>query len=173
MGTDTFVVTVGAGNLRDGAFEAGATTTPWALLAGTKVTVADVFKQDRQLVFATTSNDTATQTITGLTANTRYKLDFTGRTTAGSTGIAASVGNYNGVLSASTTITSATSTTQSVEFVTDASHTTADLALLDWNPGDGKSWAEKVNLSKCTTTGSSFTSAPPLSSSRQMPFAFG
>jgi hypothetical protein len=152
--SDTFVVTVGAGNLRDGAFEAGATTTPWTLLAGTKVTVADVFKQDRQLVFATVSADTATQTITGLTANTRYKLDFTGRTTSGSSGIAASVGNYNGSSSVSTTITSATSTTQSVEFVTDASHTSADLVLLDWNPGDGKSWAEKVNLSKCTTTGS-------------------
>ncbi|MGH9184266.1 MAG: glycoside hydrolase family 16 protein, partial [Acidimicrobiales bacterium] len=150
IGTDNFVLTVGAGTLRDGSFEAGPATTAWTMTPTSTVIVPAPFQVDHQLELAKTANDTISQKVTGLASGARYKLEVTGRVSQVGGDVAAVVQNHGGA-QVSTTITSTASTSQSVEFVTGATDTSADILLLDWNVPDGASTIEMVSLRKCTT----------------------
>lgn len=168
IGTDAFDLTVGAGTLGDGNFEAGPATTPWEHSTGSpRLVVPDPFQADQQLELASTGMDTVTQTVTGLEPSTRYRVDVTGRVSAPGGAFAVAVQNHGGT-QVEATVTSTTSTTGSVELVTGADVTSADLLVFDWVPADGSSLVEAVRLVKCATTASCTTladgvpwSAPP------------
>ena len=166
LGTDTFTLTVGVGSLRDGGFEAGTATTPWELLGGSKIVALAPFKVDRELQMGKVQPDTVVQNVKNLDANSRYRLEVTGRNAQAAGDFTLAVQNHGG--SQVTGVLNGTATsTQSIEFVTGAANTTADVLLLDWDTTDGEAYVEKVKLAKCTTTTScaavvtSVASGPP------------
>ena len=155
LGSETFVLHVGAGSLRDGSFEARRATTPWVMSPTTKVVVPDPFRVDHQLQLASTTYDTVSQNVTSLAAGARYRLEVTGRVDRAGGELGAYVLHHDGGSTpVGTVIDSTSSETVAVEFVTAPGVTSADVVLTDWDFGDGSSFLERASLRKCAAVDS-------------------
>lgn len=152
LGSDTFQLSVGAGSLRDGSFEAGEATTPWTYYGTPRLVVPAPFQVDRQLQLAPAGNDTVVQRLTGLEGGTRYRLEVTGHTAQASGDFAGVVQGYDGTSQVAASVSGTATTTQTAEFVTGANTTTADVLLLDWDTADGTSFVEEVKVTRCAST---------------------
>jgi hypothetical protein len=167
MGTDELRLRVGAGSLRDGAFEAGEAATPWELSPTAEIANVDPFRVDHQLQLGVGTNEAASQQVTTLAANARYRLEVTGRVERAGGELAAYVQGHGGPQAAAT-LTGTTTGSTAVEFTTAAGVTSAQVVLADWNAADGRSFVEGVSLRKCATvtsceslTGVHSLSTPP------------
>ncbi|HEY8544456.1 MAG TPA: family 16 glycosylhydrolase [Acidimicrobiales bacterium] len=159
MGTDEFRLTVGAGSLRDGTFEAGERSTPWALTPNAEIEVPDPFQVDRRLRLGATTHDAAAQTITGLAPSTRYRLEITGAVDQAGGELMTYLNGYGGPQGLAR-IDSTTPGTAGIEFVTGPSSTSAEVVIVDWDAADGGSTVDRVVLTRCATQESCRERAP-------------
>jgi beta-glucanase (GH16 family) len=159
LGTDEFGLTVGAGSLRDGTFEAGERSTPWALTPTAAIEAPQPFQVDRRLRLAATTHDAAAQTITGLTPGTRYRLEVTGAVDRAGGELMTYLHGYGGAQGIAQ-IDGTTPATGGIEFVTGPTSTTAEVVLVDWDSADGGSTVDRVTLRRCATATSCAQLAP-------------
>lgn len=159
LGTDTFRLSVAAGSLRDGTFEAGERSTPWALTPTAAIEAPEPFQVDRRLRLGDSAFDAAAQTVTGLQPGTRYRLEVTGQVEQAGGELMAYLQGYGGGQGVAR-IDTTTPGTGGIEVVTGPGSTTAEVVLVDWDASDGGATVDRVDLYRCATVTSCAQRAP-------------
>lgn len=151
IGLEVIDINVAPGSATNLSFEAAGTApVSWATAGPATVVDEQRAIADRSLQLGASSS--ASQTVTGLEANTWYRVSAAGsaETTSGDFKLKAS--GYDGTAGGQATLDSSNSYQNAVTFKTDASHTSAVLALEDTDGSDGDSYVKHVKLVECTSS---------------------